>query len=601
VSRPKKPRWFHAAFETLQPRRVLAAGIQVPPHQPGAGDPPLVLGDFNRDGVLTADDLPAMMNALVDLDAYKAKYQLSQDQLLAIGDINGDFNPLTGTGGVDNRDLGAMLDLLARATAPQPDPIPPPPPEVIAASIDSAGVLTITGTSSADSISLLQSSGTISISGITGSWTTTQVKSIVIDLGTGNDYVSLDSKANGGTQTLKEATTIYSGGGAEHVHVATGHDVYFRGTGHTLQVALTGSATLDGVAVDWTQSSTPPPDATWFNTNIHDTTIRTVGSQEFQDGLLDRNDIINLLRSVEQVGAVTATQLSDLQLIVNTTGLFGSLTYVQKLSSYIVLGNTANANYQGAALGNLTVGSSADQLEKLVDKWFLGLDRPATGAGYSQVSGQLFASSGPVYTDVHQGSLADCAFLSSLAETAVRSSSTLTSMFIVNGDGTYSVRFYHGGVAEYVTVDSYLPGGGTVYARVVNNVLWVALAEKAYSQAVEMSWFGGSANAYSSIAYLYAYAALGNITGQSTVAFTYTSGSTSQTALANAVSAGKLVCLISYSNAPSVVQNHAYAVLSYDAVAGTVTLFNPWGIEYGLVTLSWADVQANFQYFDRTA
>jgi hypothetical protein len=451
---------------------------------------------------------------------------------------------------------------------------------------------------------LLQSSGKISISGITGSWTTTQVKSIVIDLGAGDDYVSLDSKANGGTQTLKEATTIHSGGGAEHVHVVTGHDVYFSGTGHTLQVASNGSATLDGVAVDWTQSSpppSPPPDATWFDTNIHDTTIRTVGSQEFQDGLLDRNDMINLLRSVEQVGAVTTTQLSDLQLIVNTTGLFGGFTYVQKLSSYIVLGNTANANYQGVALGNLTAGSSADQLEKLVDKWFLGLDRPAAGGGYSQVSGQLFASGGPVYTDVHQGSLADCAFMSSLAETALRSSSTLSGMFIVNGDGTYSVRFYHGGVAEYVTVDSYLPGGGSVYARVVNSVLWVALAEKAYSQAVEMTWFGGKANAYSSIAYLYAYATLGNITGQSTVAFTYTSGSGSQTALANAVSAGKLICLISYANAPSVVQNHAYAVLSYDAAAGTVTLFNPWGIEYGLVTLSWADVQPNFQYFDRTA
>jgi hypothetical protein len=254
-----------------------------------------------------------------------------------------------------------------------------------------------------------------------------------------------------------------------------------------------------------------------------------------------------------------------------------------------------------SVLGNLTVGSSANQLEKLVDKWFLGLDRPAASAGYSQVSGQLFASGGPVYTDVHQGSLANCAFMSSLAETALRSSSTLTSMFIVNGDGTYSVRFFHGGVAEYVTVDSYLPGGGTVYARVVNSVLWVALAEKAYSQAVEMTWFGGNANAYGSIAYLYAYTTLGNITGQSTVAFTYTSGSSSQTALANAVSAGKLVCLISYTNAPAVVQNHAYAVVGYDAAAATVTLFNPWGIEYGLVTLSWADLQANFQYFDRTA
>ncbi len=206
-----------------------------------------------------------------------------------------------------------------------------------------------------------------------------------------------------------------------------------------------------------------------------------------------------------------------------------------------------------------------------------------------------------MYTDVHQGGVADCALMSSLAETALRSNSTLTSMFIVNGDGTYTVRFYHAGVAEYVTVDSYLPGGGSVNARVVNSVLWVALAEKAYAQAREMTWFGGKANDYNSVAYLYAYATLGNLTGQSTVAFTYTSGSTSQTALANAVSAGKLICLISYTNAPAVVQNHAYAVVSYDAAAGTVTLFNPWGLEYGLLTLTWSQVQLNFQYFDRTA
>ena len=39
-----------------------------------------------------------------------------------------------------------------------------------------------------------------------------------------------------------------------------------------------------------------------------------------------------------------------------------------KLSSYVVLGTTANTYYQDAPLGNLAVGSSADQLEKLIDK-----------------------------------------------------------------------------------------------------------------------------------------------------------------------------------------------------------------------------------------
>ena len=33
-------------------------------------------------------------------------------------------------------------------------------------------------------------------------------------------------------------------------------------------------------------------------------------------------------------------------------------------------------------------------------------------------------------------------------------------MFIVNGDGTYTVRFNNGSQSQYVTVDSYLPTNG---------------------------------------------------------------------------------------------------------------------------------------------
>jgi hypothetical protein len=32
----------------------------------------------------------------------------------------------------------------------------------------------------------------------------------------------------------------------------------------------------------------------------------------------------------------------------------------------------------------------------------------------------------------------------------------------------------------------------------------------------------------------------------------------------------------------------------------TITLFNPWGIEYGLVTMTWAQIGQNFSYFDQT-
>ncbi len=100
--------------------------------------------------------------------------------------------------------------------------------------------------------------------------------------------------------------------------------------------------------------------------------------------------MINLFRKVEDSGSIDATELSDLQLIVSTTSLFGSLDYVQQLSQDIVLGNAANSTYQGSALGNLATGSSAAQLEKLVDKWFLGSDHPAANSAYQTASAPLF-------------------------------------------------------------------------------------------------------------------------------------------------------------------------------------------------------------------
>ena len=242
-----------------------------------------------------------------------------------------------------------------------------------------------------------------------------------------------------------------------------------------------------------------------------------------------------------------------------------------------------------------------------MNKWFVGLDRPTASYGYTLAAGTLFVN-GASYADIDQGGLADCGFMAGLAETALRNPSTIGSMFVVNGDGTYTVRFYSSGAAQYVTVDSYLPTSGGVFkyalggksASNAGNELWVALAEKAYAQFFETV---GYANAYSSIAYQYAYTTMAHITGQATVGVTATSGATSLTTFTTAWNAGKMICLITYASPPTsgIVGNHAYAVVGYDAATQTVTLFNPWGSNYGLTTLTWSQVQANFSYFDRTA
>ncbi len=278
-------------------------------------------------------------------------------------------------------------------------------------------------------------------------------------------------------------------------------------------------------------------------------------------------------------------------------------------------GNVANAKYQGQTLGNLAAGSTTAQVENLINKWFLGLDRPTAGGTYRQTAGTLFVG-GATYADIKQGYLGDCYFMASLAETALKNPSAITNMFVVNGDGTYTVKFYNNGQAAYVTVDSFLPtnsAGQLIYANLgamynnSSNELWTALAEKAYVQINEMGWLRGSLpgsgqNAYSAIAGGYIYAALGQITGQATTPFASTAASSGFTTFVTAFNQGKSIGFASKSTPASstVVGGHAYAVVGYDATNQTVTLFNPWGIQYGLITMTWSQIQGSFSYFDRT-
>jgi hypothetical protein len=101
---------------------------------------------------------------------------------------------------------------------------------------------------------------------------------------------------------------------------------------------------------------------------------------------------------------------------------------------------------------------------------------------------------------------------------------------------------------------------------------------------------------------LYAASTLAEITGQSSRGFCSTAGSTDLASFVTAWNAVELICLVSYGAPPTpgVVSNHVYAVVGYDVSTQTVTLFSPWGITYGLTTLTWSEVQANFPYFDRT-
>ena len=266
--------------------------------------------------------------------------------------------------------------------------------------------------------------------------------------------------------------------------------------------------------------------------NLQDAAVASLVSTLDADGSISRADMIQILRTVDAKGAINAADFSDLKKVVSEAAALNMPSYVQVLASDVVNGNAANATYQGAAMGNLAVGSSATQLANLINKWFYGTDVPTlcnTTLVYKSTAGSLFPQT-PSHTDEYQGELGDCYFISALGTLADSNPAAVENMFINNGDGTYTVRFYTGpygtiynysdgsisagfsnnaGVADYVTVNCMLPvnsNGLLAYADYcasytnAANSLWIPLAEKAYAQWNQTGKEGrDGTNSYASI------------------------------------------------------------------------------------------------------
>jgi hypothetical protein len=323
--------------------------------------------------------------------------------------------------------------------------------------------------------------------------------------------------------------------------------------------------------------------------------------------------------------SLTAAEFADLKTIAKdlNTGVTTS-SYLTTVMNDLVNGNAGNATWTGGAtsstaLGNLGVGSSATQLSELNGKWFLGTDLPSSKVvmsgyptftvSYSADSNPLFAASGPSMNDVNQGYLGDCYFLSSIAEVAKQNSSLITSMFTANGNNTYGVRFYFGGVAEYVTVNTSLADGGNIFNY--GSDIWASLAEKAYAQLQAGGVVTGNRVNYGD-----SWSTIGNggapemaleeVTGASVITdFTayrgawatvnynaslaqtgYSTGSSSASVLStlvNDLAKGDDLVLSSYTNAKdssgriTLVADHAMSIYGYDNASGMLEIRNPWG------------------------
>jgi hypothetical protein len=348
----------------------------------------------------------------------------------------------------------------------------------------------------------------------------------------------------------------------------------------------------------------PPPSPTpiptdWYSQNLKDAQIITLASSLAADGNLSRNDMISIFRDAKDGSVIDASELTDLRTLVSNSTLFTMADSVKVLSNKIANSDAANTR---SGFGNLFAGSNATQMENLIGKWFLGTDRPDTGYTYQSVSGSLFQN-GLSADDVYQGAAGDCYYVATLASIAQEKPNYIENMFTDNGDNTFTVRFYNNGVnngvADYVTVDRYLPtysSGNAVYAgwgggsyTSTSNELWVALVEKAYAQLAESGWSRSSTstNSYADISGGWMSAVISQVAGLGSSSSEAVDMTQSQ--LINLVNSNQILTVgfvYADGNTLGVVNGHGYSITAYNATNGTFHLRNPWGYTHADVTWS---------------
>ncbi|MGA2796918.1 MAG: C2 family cysteine protease [Thermoguttaceae bacterium] len=347
---------------------------------------------------------------------------------------------------------------------------------------------------------------------------------------------------------------------------------------------------------------------------LYDSNLAYLTQSLYIDQSIDRADMITILCSVSAHGPVSENDFLDLKTIVRDAAALNMPGYVKVLANDVVNGSYANAYFQGQNLGNLTAGSSTAKLNSLIDKWFFGSDHPAIDPTftYHLASGSLF-NGNPSHVDEFQGSLGDCYLITGLGMIADSSPAAIRNMFLDNHDGTWTVRFYSNGTADYVTVDAMLPtesAGHLVFADYYSmydnaaNTLWIPLAEKAYVQWNETLNLGHiGSNAYYAInggSPLWVYA---QVLGHSGTPYDFSDPQS----IIDAINSHKAVAVgTDQSFLPNqdygLHTGHAYGVIGYDSQTGTFTLYNPWGFDQP-GALTWTQLQATcygFQVADTT-
>jgi Calpain family cysteine protease len=350
----------------------------------------------------------------------------------------------------------------------------------------------------------------------------------------------------------------------------------------------------------------PTAAATAVFSKLADTGVKQLAQADYNaTQSITRNDMLAIFTEVAKDHTVSAAEISSMASLVANAATVGMPAYVANLAGKVVNGNAANAFLSSTAspTGNLFAGCPASVLNTLVANWFEGGEPVGTtspSVKLTWTSGVIFAKGGPKPSDIAQGALGDCTLLADMAEVADRNPALIQNMFINNGDGSVTVRLYHNGAPDYVTVDAQLPSGGQLYDRPVNGVLWPALLEKAMVQENASGWLQTWYPGTDSYAALNggdqgtAVAYLSAITGVSSTYF-----GINPTNIVADWNAGKYVVLATGSvpAGSNLIADHCYAMVGYNAASNTpITLFNPWGIQSGEPTVAASTLLTSFQF-----
>lgn len=467
------------------------------------------------------------------------------------------------------------------------------------------GVLTITGTQGNDQLTIARRNGYFQVEQTQQQFQVGLVDQIEIDLGDGNDTIRLTAG------TSFKPLSISAGAGDDEFIGPKGNKWYFGGTDGLLARTKGGAISINGTAPDW------------FSRNISDSSLRNVARTAAIDKVLGRDDMLDIFADIASEAVVGTNNMESLRAIIQKKSFFAGLANVQALSTYIVDGSVANAHYQGSALGNLHAARTGSELQLLVNKWFLGLDHPnTTRAGwtdpltYKTPAGNIFDGA-PSYTQVDQGVLGDCYFLSAMTAITTKNPQKIVDMFTDNGDNTWTVEFFNQNKPYFVTIDKMLPVDAqdefvfTCDEKRYDDasiVLWAALAEKAYAQFAEFGFLdtdGPKTNSYAALDAGYPNLAMANILGKTGPAMQAIQPN-SAAAIVRAFKNNRPVAFVTLETPADtqVVSDHVYAMLGYNASTQKFELFNPWGLggnngKPGLLHLTFAEISANYGYWNR--